>query len=48
MDQARGGGDLGVPHCPHRTLNPSRWIDRDSIRNISTGNSVHILIGQLQ
>ena len=20
MDQARGGGDLGVPHCPHRTL----------------------------
>ena len=20
MDQARGGGDLGMPHCPHRTL----------------------------
>ena len=20
MDQARGGGDLGVPRCPHRTL----------------------------
>ena len=20
MDQARGGGDLGVPHCPHRML----------------------------
>ena len=20
MDQARGGGDLGVPHYPHRTF----------------------------
>ena len=29
-------------------VNPSRGIDRYSIRNFSTGNSVHILVGQLQ